>query len=134
MDERILPGKELVAKEPVASVCQLIVPLIPVHMTEAWMLADPDALLRATDTPLSAAQLHLPTAAGAERKARPKEFLEEFIRESQAHLSRKRDRIDLGDLYALLSDSISAVRLNALPSYQQFKADFSVALTSLGFL
>jgi hypothetical protein len=134
LTDRIQPGRQLVAQEPIGSVCPIIIPLIPVHMTEAWMLADPDALLKATGTPLSASQLNLPNAAGAERKAQPKAFLEEFLRHSQAHLSRKRDRIDIGDLYALLSDTISSTRLNALPSYQQFKADFSAALTTLGFL
>lgn len=134
LNERILPGKQLVSRETSSNVCQIVIPLIPVHMTEAWMLADSDALLQATGTPLSASQLNLPDANGAERKARPKEFLEDFLRSSQAHLGRKRDRIDLTDLYALLSDSISFERLNLLPSYRQFKADFAVALTDLGFL
>lgn len=131
--ERYAPGVDQLLAEADPR-CSQIIPLIPVHMTEAWMLADPDALLRLLTTPLTARELDLPDATGAERKANPKLFLTEVLANAQRHLTRKNYRIDLADLYTLLPDVIPLERLDLLPSYQQFKQHLKVALISLNLL
>lgn len=131
--ERYLPGQQLLEAEANPA-CPVVLPLIPVHMTEAWMLADPEALLMTLNTPYTASQLQLPSPAGAERKADPKAFLEETLRTAQSHLKRKNYRIELADLYALLADTISLERLSLLGSYRQFEKDLEKALRSLQLL
>jgi len=131
--ERYEPGLMLLQAEA-DLLCPQLVPLIPIHMTEAWMLADPEALLRILGTPLTASQLSLLNATGAERKADPKAFLEEVLNAAQTHLKRKNYRLELADLYALLSDSIALERLALLASYQQFQHDLAAALVALRLL
>src|SRR5579864_7017666 len=57
--ERILPGFNLVSRST-ENVCQDLIPIIPVQMIEAWMLADHNALRRSIGTGIRPENLGLP--------------------------------------------------------------------------
>src|SRR5712692_4028151 len=60
--ERFDPGYLLV-QQAQEDVCRCVLPLVPVQMTEAWMLADPEALKAALGTSKNAQELGLPLKA-----------------------------------------------------------------------
>ena len=60
-----------------ASGCaQPVICVIPVRMTEAWLLFDEDAIRRAADRANGRVGLGLPSVAEVQRRANPKEILE----------------------------------------------------------
>jgi hypothetical protein len=95
-----------------------IVPVIPVRETEAWMLADPDALPRGSvldqvpERPDAAESIPDPKKPLAAALGRP-------LTEKHAEL---------------IGETISLDRLARLPSYQAFLQDLTTALKELTFL
>lgn len=137
LSERVLPGISLVQERLTAgeAVCRDLVPVIPVQMVEAWMLADPEALRATVGTVLSPDELGIPMQAHEiEGEARPKERLAAIMRAAYAQRPRRRRSVNIGDLYQPLADQVSLERLNRLPAYRQLVGDLTTALTSLGFI
>lgn len=80
MSERIQPGFDLVSHTN-EDVCKHLIPVIPVRMVEAWMLADHLALREVIGTDISPQNLGLPNRpAEVERDADPKRTLKEYYR------------------------------------------------------
>ena len=134
LNERIQPGVKLVqqSKEPV---CSRLVPIIPVRMTEAWLLADPEALRVVIGTDLEIQSLGLPERAHqVESILDPKQALREAIQRALAHRPRRRRRIDLGTVYEPLARQISLKRLDAVPAYQLFVTYMTETLIGLNLL
>ena len=131
--ERIQPGFDLVLKST-EKVCEHLIPLIPVQMTEAWMLADREALLYAIGVFGKPQGLRLPNASEVERDANPKHTLNEIVR--QANLNRSsskrssyRRKIDISDRYEYLAGRVDLSKLALVPSYQTFRDDLIEVLT-----
>ncbi len=134
---RIQPGIALVKARQAAGeeVCRDLVPVIPVHMVEAWLLADPEALRAAIGTTLSSVDLGIPLRPREiEGDAHPKERLAEILRTARALRPRRRRKVDIGDLYQPLAEQISMESLRRLPAFQQLIADLKAALASLSFI
>lgn len=133
MNERIKPGADLIRSD--SSSCQDLVPLVPVHMSESWMFADPDMLRELLNTQLDlTSDLGLPRPSHAERPANPKELLANAIRISQSNTGRrKRTQLRISDLYAQFSE-IDLNKLNIIPSYQIFRNELIKTLRSLNFI
>ena len=70
-----------------------IVPIIPVRMTEAWLLLDEAAIRHVAGNPRGRQPLSLPAIAEVERKADPKTFLAERILEASNVTGRRRERL-----------------------------------------
>ena len=135
--ERIAPGLERIAaaRENEESVCHDVVPVIPVQMVEAWLLADADALRAVLGTELNSEQLGIPASAQQiEGMANPKEHLTEIIRTIYASRTRRRRSFDVGELFQPLGEQIRLEQLRRLPAYQTFGADLTNALIQLNFL
>ncbi|PPK95932.1 uncharacterized protein DUF4276 [Kineococcus xinjiangensis] len=76
--------------------CQLeshLVPVIPMRMTEAWLLLDEEAIRRAAGNPAGREPLHLPSAAEVERRADPKALLREVLLAASGERGRRRERV-----------------------------------------
>jgi hypothetical protein len=137
LELRIQPGVSLVKARQTAGdeVCRDLVPVIPVQMVEAWLLADPDALRGIIGTTMSPFELGMPLRPQEiEGEAQPKERLAEIMRIAYALRPRRRRKIDVRDLYQPLAEQISIERLHRLPAFQEFVTDVSRALTTLGFI
>ena len=134
--ELFQPGKKLVldAKDRNEDICADLVPLIPVRMTEAWMLADPDALRTVLGKKVEARALGIPTKAKlVEKELKPKKTLEHIIQ--VAYPQQPRDWKYLKTkLYMGLGSEISLKRLSEVPSYQQFVQDLTAVLQTLNFI
>jgi len=134
--ERIQPGQMLVAQQPdEANLCRNLVPIVPITMTEAWMLADRNRLRELLNSDLSSGDLGLPASFGEiERIADPKARLAQALRIASAHRPqrRRRDRT-IGELYEPLGEQIALTELGQLSAYQTFQVDLADALRNLGY-
>ena len=134
--ELFQPGKKLVldAKDRNEDICADLVPLIPVRMTEAWMLADPDALCTVLGKKVEARALGIPTKAKlVEKDLKPKKTLDLIIQAAYPQQSRNWKRFK-AKLYQELGSAIDLKRLSEVDSYQQFVKDITATLQTLNFL
>ena len=110
-----------------------IVPIMPIRMTEAWMLADKDAFIEELDTEKSYADLNI--SSNIENIADPKQIIIEAIRIVDADLPKKeRGQVDISDLYTVLALSSQLSELERLSSYQTFVEDVVTCLKHLNFI
>ncbi|HEX2909866.1 MAG TPA: DUF4276 family protein [Chloroflexia bacterium] len=127
------PGYDEVNKQS-SGVCEQLLPVIPVRMIEAWLLADTQTLCQELDTILTPVQLGLPTSPAAiEGDANPKQTLEEALRKVNANRPRTA-RVRRGELYLPLGRSVNLKELTRLNAYQEFIADLTAVLKQLNLI
>ncbi len=106
--------------------------VVPVRMTEAWALADPDALRAAFGSTASDDWLGLADAVahGADRLADPKRTLDAAFR-----VARPRRRLlSVVPYLGRIGESASLACLRRLPAFRQLDADLRDALRTLAIL
>lgn len=127
--ERFEPGYRAVLESEHAANTD-IVPIIPVRMTEAWMLVDFQAFRGTVGTRLSAEELGFEQRAEqVERIQNPKAVFEHAVRRS-----RPRRRIPLHEIYEPLARRTNLERLLGVPAYQEFVNRLSEKLRELPFI
>ncbi len=133
LKERFYPGYLLVqqAKE---DVCRCVLPVVPIQMTEAWMLADPEALRAALGTSRKAQVLGLPFKAKlVEADSDPKQTLKMIVSKANTHRSRQR-QVEIDSLYTLLGRKVDLSRLRDVPAYQRFEHDLVNAFRTINLI
>lgn len=108
MNNKIDPAKNALNKLN-EDYCKLITPIIPVRMIEAWMLADKELLKSEIGTTKSDNDLGIHRAP--ETIADPKHIIEEAIRIATEHLPKRRQKLSISELYAIIGDTISIKEL-----------------------
>ena len=132
--ERFQPGYERV-QQLNANVCKNLLPIVPVRMTEAWMLADPDALQEVIKIDIKPYELGLPKKAKqVESYADPKQTLRQVVQKAYSHKTRRQRHISIEYLYEALAREISLDRLADVPAYQRFVGELTAALRTLNFI
>jgi hypothetical protein len=113
--------------------CKHIVAIVPIQMTESWMLADKYLLkeeigIEKTDSELG---IHV----NPETITNPKSLIESIIRLSKEDLTkRRRNRgLNISDLYQIIGQKIEISELEKLPSYIKFKTSLIEKLRELNF-
>lgn len=109
--------------------CKILTPVIPVRMMEAWMLADKELLKSEIGTTKSDNDLKI--NRDPETIADPKAVIEEAIRIAQSDLPKRRQRLTISDLYAIIGDKISINKLLSLDSYQKFQDEVRATYRTL---
>jgi hypothetical protein len=66
------------------------VPIVPVRMTEAWLLVDERALRLAADNPNGAVQLNIPAVRKLEEEPDPKQLCNELLTRASEKAGRRR--------------------------------------------
>ena len=121
---RVHPGLELL-QQRFAS--RIAVAVVPVRMTESWMLQDGNALRNVLGCTLSDKDWGLPGSdAGVEALTDPKQMLEQIFLSTQP--SGPARRRGVGGLYAPLGERVSLDRLRRLPSFRQTDQELQAAL------
>lgn len=129
---KINPAFELVNNTDNA--CKNLVAVIPVQMTEAWMLADIDLLLTETNTKKTCDELNLPCRPrNIEMIADPKTRIKKALRIAQIG-SRRRSILNISNLYSPISQKITMKQLEQLPSFRSFKEAVRRSLINLNYL
>ncbi len=116
-------------------VCKNLVALIPVQMTEAWMMADINLMKRKLSTNKSNRDLGLPDRTNViEKIANPKNTIEQALRLAYSETPKRRRRLSLSSLYSPLSQEISLEKLQQLQSYRIFVKHVKESLHHLNYL
>ena len=111
---------------------QRTVPVVPVRMTEAWLLIDETAIRSAAGNPRGTMVLDLPRLGAIEDKADPKDVLYTALRQACELKGRKLARFSPQDAAGIVADRISDFSpLRCLPAFREFQADLGRALDSL---
>lgn len=118
MNNKIVPAQN-VLNELNDNYCKLLTPVIPVRMIEAWMLADKGLLKKEIGTDKSDDELGINRLP--ETIADPKFVIENAIRIATEHLPKRRQKLSISDLYAIIGDTIGIAKLERLDSYRRLQ-------------
>lgn len=128
---------ERTAEEKIAEVRQAVsvrseplVPVVPVREIEAWILADPAALARASALSAAAAAGLVPKRArDVEEIVDPKKVLAA----ATAGTSGGFARANQAERFARIAEHVDLARLRQVPSFQRWLTDMTEALARLGY-
>lgn len=129
---KIVPVREALSELRVEEACKIFVPIIPIHMSEAWMLADKELLKEELGT--NKTDIELDIIRSPESISDPKTVIENAIRIVQEHLPKRRNKVTLGELYQPIGQKIGIEKLEALSSFKKFKSSVRNAFVDLNYL
>lgn len=132
-ETRINPGFQKIFQSKDLALGINLVPLVPVQMTEAWMLADKELLKDEIGTTKTDAELGLQRAP--ESYADPKSAIVNAIMIARQEVpKRKRKDLKIAELYQPIGQKIELRKLENLLSYQKFKEQVRQVYRSLNYL
>ena len=107
--------------------CKHLVAVVPIQMTESWMLADKELLKSEIGVEGSDVDL------GIHRN--PKALIENIIRASKEDNAKRKRRkgLMISDLYQIVGQSVDISELEKLTSYMKFKNSLIEKLIELNF-
>lgn len=131
--ERYEPGRQQVVDLD-WSIGEAMVPIIPIRMTEAWMMADLSAFQYVVGTNLGRESLGFPDRADlVEGILNPKQKLLKALR-SAAASHRRRRKASLPGLYEPMARIVNLSVLEQIPAFKAFEEDLVSTLIQLRFL
>jgi hypothetical protein len=105
------------------------VPVVPVRMTEAWLLLDETAIRKAAGNPRGTVALDLPGAQAAERMADPKQKLFETLSAASGLKGRKLKKFSTEQARTRVATFMQSFQpLRSLIAFRQFETDLKSAL------
>lgn len=130
---KINPALESLSQKDDNEYCKNLVAIVPIQMTESWMIADRELLkdeigINKTDAELG---IHV----NLESIKDPKLLIEDIIRLSKEDLTKRRRNkgLEISDLYQIIGQKIELSELNKIPSYIKFKNSLIEKLKELNF-
>ena len=130
---RIEPAFTVICNTEGRSLCKTLVPIVPVVMTEAWMLCDTELLKAEIGTDKSDVDLGIDRFP--EEYNDPKECIQNAIRIGrQGFTKRRRGDLRISELYLPIGQQLSLSRLETLPSYRKFKEAVRYAFKEWNYL
>jgi hypothetical protein len=112
----------------VASVC-----VVPVRMTEAWLLIDERAIRKAAGRPQGRAALNLPQLRRLEEQADPKASLHQALRDASELRGRRLRDFPVSQRVRRVAELISGYgALRALSAFRALEQEVRVALDQFG--
>ena len=116
-----------------SNLCKNLVAIVPIHMTEAWMLSDRELLKEEIGTSKTDEELGINRSP--ETYPNPKEIIETAIRIAREDLPKhRRNKLVITQLYSIMGHKIALNTLESLPSYQRFKEAVREAFRKLSYL
>ena len=122
--------KEIAQALQTTSLCY--VPVVPVRMTEAWLLLDQRAIRLAAGNPVGSAELGLPPPREWERRTDPKRDLHAALIAATGASGRRRRKFNPAgrqERVAELTADFSPLR--RLAAFRRLESDFQAALREL---
>jgi hypothetical protein len=116
--------------------CKILVPLVPIQMTEAWMLVNKELLKNKIGTILSDQELGLPARIKQiEGISDPKGLINNAIRIAKnSSTKRRRRNFTISSLYSPISQELEISELEKLSSYKSFKDSVRAAFEKLNYV
>lgn len=106
----------------------LVVCVIPVKMTEAWLLIDEKAIREAAGNPKGRQPLNLPKPSKTEELSDPKEILKGLLETARGHSSRKPQTVSITRIAELIDDFQP---LKQLPAFIALESELKQTLSEL---
>lgn len=132
-NNKIKPAFSVIDATMNEPVCKNLVTIVPVQMSEAWMLSDKDLLKTEIGTNKSNLELGLHRAP--ESYSDPKKAIDDAIRTArQATTRRRRHELTIAELYLPIGQKITLDKLEKLSSYKKFKEAVRGAFRKLNYL
>lgn len=132
-NNKLIPAFTAVVDMDEAGICKNLVAIVPIRMTEAWMLSDKELLKAELGTSKSDAELGIDRHP--ETYCNPKQTIEDAIRIARQNLAkRRRHELSIGELYSPIGQKVPLDRLETLPSYQKFKEGAREAFRNMNLL
>lgn len=98
--------------------------VVPVHMTEAWLLFDEAALRRAAGYPGGRQALQLPDISKLEQLPDPKSVLYQLLREASGLTGRRLKKLSVNELVHRVAELIDDFTpLRELPAFKALEAE-----------
>lgn len=132
-NNKIIPAQELIKQQEEDTVCKKIVAIIPIQMTESWMLVDKELLKN--EIGIEGSDSELGIHRHPEEISDPKAVIENIIRISKENqVKRKRNKgLTIADLYQIIGQKTDVSKLEKLDSYMKFKNSLIEKLRELNF-
>lgn len=128
--ERFYPGYQQVQARN-AGVNKALVPIIPIKMTEAWMLADFEAFRDITGTRKTADQLSFPSRPHQAETLDAKQIFESAVRNARPG---RRRQLTPKDIYFPLAEVVNLALLRHVPAFKAFESDLKDTLVQLNYV
>ena len=117
--ERINPAFNAI-KSDERDLCKNLVAIVPIQMTEAWILADKELLKKELCTNKSDSELAIDKEP--ESFSNPKETIKNAINKAREGMTKRyRNKLKIDDLYSPLATTIELSKLESLSSYKKFE-------------
>lgn len=130
--ERIDPAFEII-KQTDENLGKNLIAIVPVQMTESWMLADTELLKKELGSQKSDQELGIDRHP--ESVSDPKEVIAKAIEITrQDYPQRRRHKLTIQQLYQPIGQKIQLEELEKLSSYQKFRNAVQNLLTQLNYL
>jgi len=98
--------------------------IVPIRMSEAWMLIDELAIKKAAGKPSSTKRLKLPAITSLESISNPKDILKKKLLEASELKGRRKAQFDFNEARQRVSDNIEDFSpLLQLSAFQRFEAE-----------
>jgi len=124
LDRRVAEIRTAVAELP-----DLLVPVVPVRMQEAWLLIDEPALRHAAGNPNGVVSLDMPAIDRLEEIPNPKQVLHDLLLEASELTGRRRKKLNPGLLAMRLGELIEDFSpLRLLTAFQHTETETLTAL------
>jgi hypothetical protein len=118
-NERINPAFNAI-KSDKGDLCKNLVAIVPIQMTEAWILADKELLKKELCTNKSDSELAIDKEP--ESFSNPKETIKNAINKAREGMTKRyRNKLKIDDLYSPLGTKIELSKLESLSSYKKFE-------------
>lgn len=106
--------------------------VVPVRMTEAWLLIDEASLRRAAGNPNGKIQLNLPSLSQLERVLDPKKMLYELLQKASEKTGRRVKDLKVQACVHTLADTITDYEpLRKLQAFQRLERDIKDELKKI---
>jgi Domain of unknown function (DUF4276) len=129
-----LRRREIVDGANAAGIRGPVVPIVPVRMTEAWLLRDEAAIRQVAAKPSGRTSLNLPSVSEAERLADPKRALADALLAASEMSGRRRSQMsrDFGRHRRLLLERLDPHgEVTQFSAWRQMQNDIATALSTL---
>jgi hypothetical protein len=105
-----------------------VVCVIPVRMSEAWLLLDEMAIRSASGNPRGRMPLNLPAPNAVEQSADPKEVLFQALRVASAQTGRRLRALDVHQRRHTVAERMNFHLLRSLPAFVRLETELSATL------
>ncbi len=119
----------------IKSIKNKMVPVIPIRMTEAWLLINEFAIRKASGNPNGDVEINLPPLNTLEKIPDPKNELRGLISTASELRKRNLRKLNLGQAVHLVSENITDfLPLQSLTAFKKFELDLRSVLSALNLI